>query len=224
MQRRPPIQPVSGLHVAHFPDKTTELFLLPKTYTAFALGLTLLVSASCTSKIPANQWTAIAQENYPGMTNIHQEVNVIEGIYEGQKIVGYVDQNEEWVELHRRPLKPMDAAEAGQIADTLTTGVALSRGFSEGNPLGIGILPLKFALNYYAEQQGLRQCGKIKTFLSATGWGAAAANIVTLSAGTFTGGSAAAGLLVGAMAWNHFPGTEGCEGWLGQPVELTTTL
>ncbi|WP_456380708.1 hypothetical protein [Thiolapillus sp.] len=221
MQRQPPKQPASGSHIERPPGKIPEARTLKKIHAPFVIGLTLLITSACTSKIPANQWTAIAQENYPGMTNIHQEVNVIEGIYQGQKIVGYIDAKEEWVELHRRPLKPIDAAEAGQIADVMTTGVALSQGFSEANPLGIGILPLKFALNYYAEQQGLRQCGKIKTFLSATGWGAAAANLVTISAGTFTGGSAAAGLLVGAMAWNHFPGTEGCEGWLGQPVELT---
>ncbi|WP_456406874.1 hypothetical protein [Thiolapillus sp.] len=186
-----------------------------------AICVSLLLTTACASKIPANEWTAIAQAEYPGMTNIHQEVNVIEGIYQGQKIVGYIDIDDNWVELNRRPLKPLDAAEAGQIADVLTTGIGLSQGFSEANQLGLGILPLKFALNYYAEQQGLRECGNIKTFLSATGWGATAANIVTITAGTFTGGSAAAGLLAGTIAWNYFPGAEGCEGWLGQPVELT---
>lgn len=192
-----------------------------KSVMPFALGLVLLMTSACASKIPANEWTSIAQAHYPGITNVHQEVNVIEGIFEGQKVTGYIDADEQWVELNRRPVKPLDAAEAGQIADVLSTGIGLSQGFTEGNQLGIGILPLKFALNYYAEQQGLRECGNIKTFLSATGWGATAANIVTITAGTFTGGSAAAGLLIGAMAWNYFPGTEGCEGWLGQPVELT---
>ncbi len=191
------------------------------TGAAIACTLAFLAIGGCASKVPANDWTAIAQKHYPGITNIHQEVNVIEGIVDGQKITGYIDVNEEWVELQRRPLKPLDAAEAGQIADVMTTGVGLSQGFAEANQLGLGILPLKFALNYYAEQQGMRQCGNIKTFLSATGWGASAANIVTMTAGTFTGGSAVAGFLVGAMAWNYFPGTEGCEGWLGQPVELT---
>lgn len=202
-------------------DHASLLTHLPKASAPVAIALSVLLTSGCASKIPANQWTAIAQAEYPGMTSIHQEVNVIEGIYEGEKIVGYIDGDDQWVELSRRPLKPLDAAEAGQIADVLSTGIGLSQGFSEANPLGIGILPLKFAFNHYAEQQGMRQCGKIKTFLSATGWGATAANIVTISAGTFTGGSAAAGLLAGAIAWNYFPATEGCEGWLGQPVELS---
>ncbi|WP_293885551.1 hypothetical protein, partial [Thiolapillus sp.] len=154
----------------------------------FACTLILFAVGGCASKMPANDWTAIAQKHYPGITNIHQEVNVIEGIVDGDKITGYVDINEEWVELQRRPLRPVDAAEAGQIADVMTTGVGLSQGFAEANQLGLGILPLKFALNYYAEQQGLRECGNIKTFLSAAGWGASAANIVTMTAGTFTGG------------------------------------
>ena len=189
---------------------------------ALSLLLALMMTSACASKIPANEWTRIAASHYPGMTDIHQEVNVIEGIYQGQKISGYIDQNDQWVELSRRPVKAVDAAEAGQIADVLTTGIGLSQGLSETNPLGVGMLPLKFALNYYAENQGVRECGQIKTFLSATGWGAAAANIITISAGAFTGGSAAAGLLVGTLAWNQFPGTDGCTGWLGQPVELST--
>ena len=189
---------------------------------AVSLLLALVMTSACASKIPANQWTRIAASHYPGMTAIHQEVNVIEGIYQGQKISGYIDQNDQWVELSRRPIKAVDAAEAGQIADVITTGIGLSQGLSETNPLGVGMLPLKFALNYYAENQGVRECGQIKTFLSATGWGAAAANIITISAGAFTGGSAAAGLLVGTLAWNQFPGTDGCTVWLGQPVELST--
>ncbi len=189
---------------------------------ALSLLLALVMTSACASKIPANQWTRTAASHYPGMTDIHQEVNVIEGIYQGQKISGYIDQNDQWVELSRRPVKAVDAAEAGQIADVLTTGIGLSNGLSESNPLGVGILPLKFALNYYAENQGVRECGQIKSLLSATGWGAAAANIITISAGAFTGGSAAAGLLVGTLAWNQFPGTDGCTLWLGQPVETGT--
>ncbi len=189
---------------------------------AAAAVLVLLATSACASRIPANEWTRLAASHYPGMTDIHQEVNVIQGIYQGQKISGYIDENDEWVELSRRPLKEVDAAEAGQIADVLTTGVGLSRGLTETNPLGVGMLPLKFALNHYAEKQGVRECGQIKAFLSATGWGAAAANIITISAGAFTGGSAAAGILVGTLALNQFPGTDGCTVWLGQPVELST--
>ncbi len=194
---------------------------LPALGTATLILATLMMSA-CASKIPANQWTRIAASHYPGMTDIHQEVNVIEGIYEGQKIAGYIDINDQWVELSRRPVKDLDVAEAGQIADAITTGVGLSQGLAETNPIGIGVLPLKFALNDYAEKQGVRECGQIKRFLSATGWGGAAANIITLSAGAFTGGSAAAGLLVGTLAWNQLPGADGCVNWLGQPVELST--
>ncbi|WP_041067003.1 hypothetical protein [Thiolapillus brandeum] len=156
------------------------------------------------------------------MTDIHQEVNVIEGIYNGEKISGYIDLDDRWVELSRHPVVAVDAAEAGQIADVLTTGVGLSQGLAEANPLSAGILPLKFILNDYAENQGIRECGQIKSFLSAAGWGATAANIITISAGAFTGGSAAAGLLAGTVAWNQFPGKDGCTGWVGQPVELST--
>lgn len=191
-------------------------------FSAVSLVLAVAMTSACASKIPANQWTRIATSHYPGMTDIHQEVNVIEGIYQGQKISGYIDQNDKWVELTRRPVVAVDAAEAGQIADVVTTGIGLSQGLAESNPLGVGILPLKIALNEYAEDQGIRECGQIKSFLSATGWGGAAANIVTISAGAFTGGSAAAGILVGALAYNQFPGSDGCTVWLGQPVESGT--
>ncbi len=223
MKRYRPSNPGSASLEKTVAHRSAELSIVhPRLVGMVSLLLALVMTSACASKIPANRWTRIAVSHYPGMTDIHQEVNVIEGIYQGQKISGYIDQNDQWVELSRRPVKAVDAAEAGQIADVLTTGIGLSQGLSETNPLGVGMLPLKFALNYYAENRGVRECGQIKSFLSATGWGAAAANIVTISAGAFTGGSAAAGILVGTLAWNQFPGTDGCTVWLGQPVELST--
>jgi hypothetical protein len=222
MKRHSSALPGSGSSARRVTRGSPALSVALHGISVATLVLTVLVTSACASKIPANQWTRIAASHYPGMTDIHQEVNVIEGIYEGQRISGYIDLNDEWVELSRRPVKAIDAAEAGQIADVVTTGIGLSQGLAETNPLGVGILPLKIALNQYAENQGVRECGQIKSFLSATGWGATAANIVTISAGAFTGGSAAAGFLVGTLAWNQFPGTDGCSVWLGQPVELST--
>ena len=101
---------------------------------------------------------------------------------------------------------PAEQAQQSAAADVVTTGVGLSLGAAETNPLGLALIPLKLiALDYAA---GLPD-GEKQTVQSAVGsfWlGAAANNICVifslLSGGTFAPLCAAAGVAVALQRWN----------------------
>ena len=86
-----------------------------------------------------------------------------------------------------------DLAVAGQVADVATTAIGLAAGFSEANPLGAAILPIKVAVHYASKDMDLRNCVETRTAMGAIGWGAAAANIAVLA------GAGPAGLILGII-------------------------
>lgn len=88
----------------------------------------------------------------------------------------------------------MDLASKGQLADVGTTAVGLSAGLREANPLGVALLPLKYALHANSKTLGLHDCIKSRTSMGSVGWGAAAANVGTIL------GLGPAGILVGLIA------------------------
>ena len=101
---------------------------------------------------------------------------------------------------------PAEQAQQSAAADVVTTGVGLSLGAAEANPLGLALIPLKLIALDYA---GRLPDGEKQTVQSAVGsfWlGAAANNICVifsiLSGGTFAPLCAAAGVAVALQRWN----------------------
>jgi len=86
----------------------------------------------------------------------------------------------------------VDPALLGQGADVASTGISLSQGLVEGNPVGGALgFPvfslLKIGMTQHASNLSLRECKKSKTMLAATGWGASGWNICSLVGGVAAG-------------------------------------
>jgi len=101
-----------------------------------------------------------------------------------------------------------DTAERAQnaaIADVASTGAALALGAAEANPLGLLMLPMKFAAIRYAE--GLPDGDKqtAQSVISSMWRGAAANNVCVImsivTGGTFAPACAIAGF---AVAWHEW--------------------
>ena len=88
----------------------------------------------------------------------------------------------------------------GTAADAATTAAALATpGFVETNPLGWATVPLRIAAIQYAKSLPREEGQPIMDAVSATGWGAAAGNLLMLA-----GVGAAApvvGIAVGYSVW-----------------------
>lgn len=105
-----------------------------------------------------------------------------------------------------------DRALAGQAADVVTTAVALTvGGLTEGNPLGLALIPLKAGALYWAD--GLEDPAEradVHRALSATGWGPAVNNIcaiaIVASGGSGTAPCLALGIVVGIVDWSRTAG------------------
>ena len=174
------------------------------------------------STIPPDESTSIFIGYYNNeVTDVHQSYNYIEGIHDGYHVSGLVTDGQ-WEEHGRAKVTGgLDAAEAGQLADVGTTVFGIAEGFTEANPIGIATLPAKYALNEYAEESPA--CKYLKPIISGYGYGFAAANLATLAAGSFTVGSAGAGILVGVAAYHYLPGSDACIGWVGTKVSAEGT-
>lgn len=86
----------------------------------------------------------------------------------------------------------------GQVADLSSTAIALSvPGLVEANPLGILVVPAKYAAFKYAETLPISQQIIWHRNLSAFGWGAAISNICTVSVALSGGASAIPCLFLG---------------------------
>ncbi len=92
-------------------------------------------------------------------------------------------------------------AERGQAFDVATSGLGLGLGFTEANPLGLAILPLKAGAIHYANQQPHAECVTWRTWLDSLGIGAGVANLITIAAGVAPAVSVAA--LVAVTAWRY---------------------
>ena len=94
-----------------------------------------------------------------------------------------------------------DKALAGQGADISATAVGLAMGAAEANPLGIGLLGVKYvAYQHIKAAPAIEQPGLWSAY-GALGWGAAANNVcviaVIVSGGTAIGLCPALGLFAG---------------------------
>lgn len=186
----------------------------------FTVGATMQL-VGCASKLGPTWHVHKAVDAYPNLTEIHQNRehrDVVEGFDGNDHIILQVKRNEVR-ELGRYPRHTgIDAAEAGQLADIGTTGIGLAQGFTEANPLGITIIPLKYALNHEIEETMSHDCRAGKKVLSGLGWGFAAANVATIATGGVAAPSLLAGLAAGYFGFNADSGG-GCV-WLGDPVKL----
>ncbi len=179
----------------------------------------LLLLFVIASSAIADDYRRVISSAHPGwITNYHQHANLGQGYLirdDGSRVyfVGLVDDGELWW-WREWPRTRFDAAETCQALDVATTAVGLAVGFAEGNPLGVAVLPLKLALNEYAETLPTAQCNELKTVLAAAGCGAAGANIATISAGEFRVISVVAGLAAGATATQY--SFSDCEAWVDE--------
>ncbi|HEB94312.1 MAG TPA: hypothetical protein ENI94_12805 [Gammaproteobacteria bacterium] len=165
----------------------------------------------------AGDYREVITASHPGViTNYHQHANLGQGYLirpDGSRVyfVGLVDDGELWW-WREYPRSRFDAAEVCQGADVVTSLLAAGAGAAEGNPLGVAILPLKLAINEYAESLPTQQCNKLKTTLTAAGCGAAGGNLVTMATGELTALSLAVGAAVGATATEY--SFADCEAWV----------
>jgi hypothetical protein len=91
-------------------------------------------------------------------------------------------------------------AYTGVAADAVSTGAALAApGIGEANPLGWATVPIRIAIIQHAKSLPREQGQPMMDAVSASGWGAAANNLLVLA-----GASAAAplaGLAIGYAVW-----------------------
>lgn len=88
----------------------------------------------------------------------------------------------------------------GTTADAVTTGAALaSPGIAEANPLGWATVPIRMAIIEHAKSLPREQGQPVMDAVSASGWGAAANNLLVLVGA----GPAApiAGMAIGYAVW-----------------------
>ena len=165
----------------------------------------------------ARDYREVIAASHPGtITNYHQHANLGQGYLikpNGSRVyfVGLIDGGELWW-WREYPRSRFDAAEVCQGADVVTSLLAAGIGAAESNPLGVAVLPVKLALNEYAESLPTHQCNHLKTTLAAVGCGAAGANVVTLATGAFDPFPLAVGAVTGATATEY--SFSDCEAWV----------
>src|SRR3569833_102306 len=88
----------------------------------------------------------------------------------------------------------------GTVADAVTTGIGLATpGLVEANPLGLATFPIRAALIAHAKPLPREQGQPVIDAVSATGWGAAASNLLILAGATTA--APVDGLAVGYAVW-----------------------
>ena len=102
-------------------------------------------------------------------------------------VVGDQDVHEIWLYENRKLIGvapfPHQAGQAvkGQTADVATTAIGVGAlGLVEANPLGLGVLPAKAGMYYWSKNTDWDTCSSLQKWMGNLGWGAAAANIVTM--------------------------------------------
>jgi len=187
------------------------------------LFLVTVLLGGC-SKEPPNKYSQVVLDQYE-VTELYQESNVISGyLVDGTRFVAVVSDRTiiDWT-VYDRPSK-VDYAEACQWADVGTTLVGIAvLGATEGNPLGLAILPIKYGTNYYVESLPRDQCIEYKKYIGASGCFGAGFNVVTLGVGSVGPSSLLGGLTGGLMGYSVADST-GCEGWIGSKVKLTQRI
>jgi hypothetical protein len=93
-----------------------------------------------------------------------------------------------------------EQAYQGTAADAVTTAIGLATpGLAEANPLGLATVPIRAALIEHAKTLPREEGQPLMDAVSATGWGAAASNVLML-AGAATA-APVVGLAVGYAVW-----------------------
>lgn len=88
----------------------------------------------------------------------------------------------------------------GTLADAVTTGIGLATpGIVEANPLGLATFPIRAALIEHAKSLPREKGQPVMDAVSATGWGAAASNLLVLAGAT--GAAPVVGIAVGYAVW-----------------------
>jgi len=99
---------------------------------------------------------------------------------------------------------------SGVAADAATTGAALATpGITEANPLGWATVPLRLAAIQYAKTLPKEQGQPVMDAVSASGWGAAANNLMVLAGASTV--APVIGFAIGYAVWKS--GEEEREFW-----------
>lgn len=149
------------------------------------LSLNLLASP-VNAEVVVAKWVWLNQNTYA-----EEIVGVAEGqdvheiwLYEDRKLIGMA------------PFPQLGQAAKGQIADVVTTTVGVGAlGLVEANPLGLGVLPAKAGMYYWSKNTDWDTCSSLQKWMGNLGWGAAAANVVTILGAPVVG---AVAMFVGA--------------------------
>jgi len=80
-----------------------------------------------------------------------------------------------------------------QGVDIGTTAVALSQGFTEGNPLGLALLPVKYGVTKYADTRPCEEGVQLEKVINTVTYAASGWNIAMIA-----GANPIAGVVVGA--------------------------
>jgi hypothetical protein len=93
-------------------------------------------------------------------------------------------------------------AYGGVAADALTTGAALTMpGVVETNPLGWATVPLRLMVLEHAKTLPREEAQPVMDAVSASGWGAAANNLLVLAGAS--GAGPVVGIVVGYAIWQR---------------------
>jgi hypothetical protein len=103
--------------------------------------------------------------------------------------------------LAESPNTASDFVNIGIAADLGTTAIGLAAGLSEANPLGIGVVPIKFLIKSQIDKiPDENERREVSAAFSAVQFGAAAANLCTLAA---LHPAAAVLCMVGGMSYGY---------------------
>lgn len=133
--------------------------------------LLLLLSSQANAEVVVAKWKWLNDTTYA-----EEIVGVIDGqdvheiwLYENRQLVGMA------------PFPQMGQAAKGQIADVATSAVGVGAlGLVEVNPLGLGVLPAKAGMYAWSKNTDWETCSTLQKWMGNLGWGAAAANVVTM--------------------------------------------
>lgn len=106
------------------------------------------------------------------------------------------ENSHKWCYWDHRPVAIIGGAALGQSFDLSTTAVAVGMGFTEANPIGLGIIPAKIGLTVGSHYLQYDKCMGLRTGLDVLGYGAGMANIATMLGAAPVGAASALAVTV----------------------------
>jgi hypothetical protein len=100
------------------------------------------------------------------------------------------------------------SVDKAQMADVLSTSVALATGASEANPLGLALVPLKVMVGPVVDKYPCYTRRQAEQAINSVTWGAVANNLVVAAGASF---GPVAGVAVGITYWLTYEREERCD-------------